>query len=120
MTGLRQKHSLSSFARHFSLLVLTLTLLLLPCQVFADSFLFVRLVDGLDLNKMSAFKDIKLSAEVKMDGNGDIMLDCLNLSIPVAHHPLSDNPVMQKLMQRTRLKVDPRGKGVVVKLAFAF
>jgi hypothetical protein len=80
----------------------------------------MRIVDELDLAKLAALKDVKLSAVVKMDEKGDINVHFLNLSIPVARNPFSGNPGMQKLMQRTRLQVDPKGKGVVVKLAFAF
>jgi hypothetical protein len=115
-----QYHKTSSIVKRLSLFLVTLTLLLLPCNVFAESLLFVRVVDELDLTKLSVLKDVKLSAVVKMDNKGDIVLRCLNLSIPVAHNAFSDNPGMQKVMQRTRLQVDPKGKGVMVKLAFAF
>jgi len=115
-----QYYKTSSIVKRLSLFLVTLTLLLLPCNVFAESLLFVRIVDELDLAKLSALKDVKLSAVVKMDNKGDIVLRCLNLSIPVAHNAFSDNPGMQKFMQRTRLQIDPKGKGVMVKLAFAF
>ena len=96
------------------------TLLLIPSHVYADSFALVRIVDELDLAKLSALKDANLSAVVKLDEKGDIMLHCLNLSIPVARNPFNDNPAMQKFMQRTHLQIDPKGKGLVVKLALAF
>ena len=70
--------------------------------------------------KLAKLKDLKLSAVVKMDNKGDIVVRWLNLSFPVAQNPFSDSPGMQKLMQRTRLQVDPKGRGVMVKLAFAF
>jgi hypothetical protein len=116
----RQRYSTSSFIKRLSLFVVTLTILLLPCNVFADSFLLVRIVDELDLAKLSALKDVKLSAVFKMDEKGDLVVHCLNLSLPLAHSPFSDNPGMQKLLQRTRLQVNPKGRGVMVKLAFAF
>jgi hypothetical protein len=115
----RQRYSTSSILKRLSLFVVTLTLLL-PCNVFADSFLLVRIVDELDLAKLATLKDVKLSAVVKMDGKGDLVVSCLNLSLPVAHNPFNDIPGMQKLLQRTRLQVDPKGRGVMVKIAFAF
>lgn len=116
----RQRYSTSSILKRLSLFVVTLTLLLLPCNVFADSFLLVRIVDELDLAKLAALKNVKLSAVVKMDGKGDLVVNCLNLSLPVAHNPFNDNPGMQKLLQRTRLQVEPKGRGVMVKIAFVF
>ena len=116
----RQRHSTSSILKRLSLFFVTLTLLLLPCNVFADSFLLVRIVDELDLAKLATLKDLKLSAVVKMDENGDLIVNCLNLSLPVVRNLFNDNPGMHKFMQRTHLQVDPKGKGVMVKLAFAF
>ena len=117
----RQRYSTSSIVKLFSFLVVTLTLLLLPCNVFADdTTLLMRIVDELDLAKLATLKDVKLSAVVNMDEKGDIVVRCLNLSLPVAHNPFNENPRMLKMMQRTRLQVDSRGKGVMVKLAFAF
>jgi hypothetical protein len=63
----------------------------------------------------------KLSANLKMDKNGDMVLQCLNLfSIPVARTPFAGNPGIQKLAQRIRLKVEPKGRGVFVKATFLF
>jgi hypothetical protein len=117
----RQRYSTSSLLKRFSILVVTLTLLLLPCNVFADdTTLLMRIVDELDMAKLATLKDVKLSAVVNLDEKGDIVVSCLNLSLPVAHNPFNDNAGMRKLMQRTRLQVDSKGKGVMVKLAFAF
>jgi hypothetical protein len=50
-----------------------------------------------------------------------MVLQCLNLfSIPVAHTPFADNPGIQKMAQRTRLKVEPKGRGVFLKVTFLF
>jgi len=80
----------------------------------------MRIVDELDLAKLATLKDVKLSAVVNLDKKGDIVVRCLNFSLPVARNAFNDNPGMLKFMQRTRLQVDSKGKGVMVKLAFAF
>jgi len=116
----RQRYSTSSIVKRLSLLVVTLALLLLPCNVFADTTLLMRIVDELDLAKLATLKDVDLSAVVNLDEKGDIVVRCLNLSLPVAHNPFNDNTGMLKMMQRTSLQVDSKGKGVMVKLAFAF
>ena len=117
----RQRYSTSSIVKRFSLLVASLTLLLLPCNVFAEeTTLLMRIVDELDLAKLATLKDVKLSAVVNLDDKGDLVVHCLNLSIPVARNPFNDNPGMLKMMQHARLQVDSKGKGVMVKLAFAF
>lgn len=74
----------------------------------------------MDLAKLAALKNVKLSSVVKLDEKGDIVLRCLNLYLPVVSSPFNDNPGIRKFLQRTRLQVDPKGRGVVVKLAFAF
>jgi len=116
----RQRYSASSIGKRLSFFAVTLTLLLPISNAFADSFLLVRIVDGLDPVRLSALKDATLSAVVEKDKKGDIVVRCLNFSLPLARDPFNDNPGMQKLMKRTRLQVDPKGGGVVVKLAFAF
>jgi hypothetical protein len=80
----------------------------------------LRIVDELDLAKLQKLKNVKLSAVVNLDEKGDIVVRCLNLSLPVARNPFNNNPGMLKFMQHTRLQVDSKGKGVMVKLAFAF
>lgn len=73
------------------------------------------------LDNSDMMKKAKLSANLKMDKNGDMVLQCLNLfSIPVAHTPFADNPGIQKLAQRTRLKVEPKGRVVFLKVTFLF
>lgn len=116
----RQRSSKSSIVKRFSLFAATLILLLLPSNVFAESLLLVHIVDQLDMAKLEKLRDVKLSAVVNLNKQGDIVINCLNLSLPVARNPFDHNPGMQKLMQRTSLQVDPKGKGVMVKLAFAF
>ncbi len=116
----RQRSYLSSLTRKLSLFILTLTLLLIPCSVFADSLVLVRIIDSIDLAKLSQIKDLDLSAVVRMDAKGDLIVSCLNLSLPLAHRPFSNNPGLEKFVQRTRLQVDPDAKGVMVKLAFLF
>jgi hypothetical protein len=116
----RQRFSISSLVKRLSFFVIFLALLIIPCSVFADSLLLVRIIDSIDLAKLSEIKDLDLSAVVRMDAKGNIVVSCLNLSLPLAHNPFKDNPGMQKFMQRTRLQVDPDAKGVMVKLAFLF
>ncbi len=127
----RQKFSAPSLIRRLSLLIPTLALLFLHGTVFADSLLPVRIADKIDQVKFSEIKnenlsavaqknDEDLSAVAKMDEKGDIVLTCLNLSLPLAHSPFKNNPGMQKLMQHMRLQVDPNGLGVMIKLAFQF
>jgi hypothetical protein len=56
-----------------------------------------------------------------MDKKGDMVVQCFNIfSIPVARAPFADNPVIQKLAQRTRLQVEQKGRGVFIKLAILF
>ncbi len=116
----RQRSYLFSLTRKLSLFILTLTLILIPCSVFADSLVLVRIIDSIDLAKLSQIKDLDLSAVVRMDAKGDLIVSCLNLSLPLAHRPFNNNSGLQKFMQRTRLQVDPDAKGVMVKLAFLF
>ena len=116
----RQRLSVSSLVKKLSLPIITLALLIIPCSVFADSLVLVRIIDSIDLAKLSEIKDLDLSAVVRMDAKGDLVVSCLNLSVPLAHNPFKNNPGMQKFMQRTRLEVDPDAKGVMVKLAFLF
>jgi hypothetical protein len=112
-----QKSQKKSFVRCFSLFLIT-ALLLVPFTVVADPLVFVRTVyepDNVNIKK------VKLSATLKMDKKGDMVIQCLNLfSIPVAHAPFADNPGIHKLAQRTRLQVEQKGRGVFIKLAILF
>ena len=94
---------------------------MVPFTVLADPLVLLRTVDETNMVNISLVKKAKLSATLKMDKNGDMVVQCLNLfSIPVARTPFADNPGIQKLAQRTRLGVEPKGRGVFVKLAFMF
>jgi len=117
----RQKDQKKSFARCFSLFLIS-TLLLLPLTVYADPLVLLRTAVETDmLDNSDMMRKAKLSANLKIDKNGDMVLQCLNLfSIPVARTPFGHNPGIQKLAQRTRLGVEPKGRGVFVKLAFMF
>jgi hypothetical protein len=116
----RQKNQKISFARSFFLFLIT-TLLLVPFTVLADPLVLMRTADEKDTLYISVAQKPKLSATFKMDKNGDIVVQCLNLfSIPVARNPFGDSPGIQKLAQRTRLQVEPKGRGVFIKLAFMF
>jgi len=99
-----------------------ITAILLPAQaVFADPLVFTRTIQEIDSSKLSAIKDVKLSAALKMDKNGDLVIRCFNVfSVPVSHQPFSDSQSLQKLIRRTQLQVDQKGKGVFIKLAFKF
>ncbi len=97
------------------------TLPMVPFTALADPIVLVRTADETDMFNISKVKKAKLSATLKMDKNGDMVVQCLNLfSIPVARTPFGDNPGIQKLSQHTRLRVEPKGRGVLVKLAFLF
>ncbi len=84
--------------------------------------LLVRIVDSIDLTRLAEeLKGVKLSAALKMNKDGDVVVKCFNyFSVPVTHHAFDDNPGMQRLMQRTTLQVEQKGRGVMVKLAFQF
>ncbi len=118
----RQRFSLSTLFKRLSLFVAALAFLSLPGNASADSLLLVRIVDSIDLTRLSdELKDLKLSAAIKMNKDGDLVVKCFNaFSLPVAHHAFEDNPAMQKVMQRTSLEVKQKGNGVMVKLAFLF
>jgi hypothetical protein len=95
--------------------------LLLPCTLFAEPLLFIRTVDEIDTYKLSEIKKIKLSAALKTDKKGNMVIRCLNLfTIPVAQKPFEGSPGLQKLAQRTQLQVEQKGRAVFVKLAVAF
>lgn len=95
--------------------------LLLPCTLFAEPLVLSRIVDEIDADKMSELKDLKLSAALKTDKKGDLIVRCLNLfNIPVAQKPFNGNPAFQKLAQRASLQVNQKGRAVFVKLAVAF
>ena len=116
----RQKDQKKSFARCFSLFLIS-TLPMVPFTVLADPLVLQRTVDDTNMLNISVVQKAKLSATLKMDKNGDMVVQCLNLfSIPVARTPFGHNPGIQKLAQRTRLGVEPKGRGVLVKLAFMF
>jgi hypothetical protein len=109
-----------SFTKCFSL-VLIYSFLLVPFTVLADPIVLVRTADVPDMVNTSVVKKVKLSATLKMEKNGAMVIQCLNLfSIPVARAPFNDNPGIRKLTQRTRLQVEPNGRGVIVKMAFQF
>lgn len=116
----RQKnHKCSSLFRFF--LCFLAVSLFLPCTVFAESLVLVRIYDEIDSADLSTLKDVKLAAALKTDKKGNMVVRCLNLfNIPVAKRPFNDSPVLQKLAERTQLKVDQKGKGVFIKLAIAF
>jgi len=95
--------------------------LLLPCTLFAEPLVLVRIIDEIDANKLSEIQNLKLSASLKTDKKGDLVIRCLNLfTIPVAQNPFDGSPGLQKLAQRTQLKFNQRGRAVFVKLAVAF
>jgi predicted PilT family ATPase len=97
------------------------TLPMVPFTVLADPIVLLRTADEMDMFNISKVKKAKLSATLKIDKNGAMVVQCLNLfSIPVARTPLGDNPGIQRLAQRTRLRVEQKGRGVFVKLAFLF
>ncbi len=118
----RRRFSLSTFVNRLSLFVVALAFLVLPGNASADSMVLVRIVDSIDLAKLSQeLKDMELSAAIKMNKNGDLVVKCLNsFSLPIARQAFEDNPGMQKLMQRTTLQVEQKGSGVMVKLALLF
>jgi hypothetical protein len=108
------------FARCLSL-ILIYSFLLVPFTILADNLVLLRAADETDTLYISVEQKPKLSAALKMDKNGDMVLQCVNLfSISVAHAPFSDTPGLNKLAQRTRLQVEQKGRGVFVKLAFMF
>jgi len=116
----RHKSQIISFARCFSLVLIS-TLLLTPFTVLADSLVLVDSADAMDMLRISVVQKAKLSATLNMDKKGDLVVQCLNLfSVPVAHTPFGDNPVIQKLAQRTRLHLESKGRGAFVKLSFLF
>ena len=116
----RQKNHKNYFIRCLSLFLIP-TLLLIPFTVLADPLVLLRSGDEKDTLYISAVQKPKLSATLKMDKNGDMVFQCLNVfSIPVARTPFGDNPGIQKLAQRTRLQMEPKGKGVFIKLTFFF
>ncbi len=84
--------------------------------------LLVRIVDSIDLARLvEELKDLKLSAAIKINKDGDVVVKCFNcFSLPIAHNAFEDKTVVQKLMRRTTLQVDQKGKGVILKLAFVF
>jgi hypothetical protein len=115
--GVVKKRQKNPFARAFYLFLIS-TILLAPFTVIADPLVFVRIADEADKLKL---RKVKLSATLKTDKNGDMVVQCLNLfSIPVAHAPFCDKPGIQKLVERTRLQVEQKGRGVFVKLTFMF
>ncbi len=116
----QQTRAKSSFVKWIFLFVMT-AILLPPHAAFADPMVFVRTIEETDSSILSALKDAKLSAALKLDKNGDLVVRCFNVfSIPVSHNPFNDRQSIQKLIQRTQLQVDQKGKGVVAKLAFVF
>lgn len=116
----RQKSQNILFVRCFPLFLIS-TLLLVPFKVLADPLLLIRTAVATDMVNKPDVKKAKLSATLKMDKNGDMVVQCLNLfSIPVARAPFGDNPGIQKFAQRTRLYVEPKGRGIFVKLTFLF
>jgi hypothetical protein len=113
----RQNSQKYSFKRCFYLILISV-LLQVPFTVFADPLVFVRTAHEPD---NSNILKAKLSATLKMDNKGDMVVQCLNLfSIPVARAPFADNTGIHKLVQRTRLQVEQKGRGVLVKLAISF
>lgn len=111
---------LNCFARCLAL-VLSYSLLLVPFTAVADNLVFLHAADETDTLYISVVQKPKLSAVLKMDKNGDMVLQCVNLfSFSVAHAPFTDKPGIQNLAQRTRLQVDQKGRGLFVKLAFMF
>ena len=119
MTAL-EKSRKTCFARCLSLVLIS-THLLVPFTVLADNLVLLRAADETDTLYISVVQKPKLAATLKMEKNGDMVLQCVNLfSIPVAHAPFSDKPGIQKLAQRTRLRVEQKGRRVFVKLAFMF
>jgi len=112
-----QKNRKYSLTGGLTLLLIS-TLLLIPFTVLADPLVLVRTFYEPD---SVIIKKVKLSATLKMEKNGDMVVQCLNLfSIPVARAPFADNPGIQKLAQRTRLQMEQKGRGVFVKLAILF
>jgi hypothetical protein len=116
----RQKNQIKYFVNCVSL-VLILTLLLVPFTVLADPLILLSTVDEKDMVNFSDIKKAKLSAILKIDKNGDMVIQCLNLlSIPVTRTPFADTRGIQKLAQRSQLQVESKGRGVFVKLAILF
>ena len=116
----RQKIQRRSSLSQFFLCFLAVSVFL-PCTVFAESLVLVRIIDEIDSADLSTIKHVKLAATLKTDKKGDMVVRCLNLfNIPVAQKPFNDSPALQKLAERTQLQVDQKGKGVFIKLAIAF
>lgn len=116
----QRRHSGFSFVKRLSLFTVTAAILLLACNAYAGSFPLMRNVDEPELAKLAALKNPRLSAVVQLDEKGDLVVRCLNLSLPLARNPFNDNIGMQNIIQHTHLQVDPRGKGVMVKLEISF
>ncbi len=116
----QRRYSVPSSVRRLSLLLLTLALLFPPRTVFADPLLLVRIAGGMDQTKLPGINDENPSAIAKMDEKGDIVFNCLNLSLPLAHSPFKNAPGIRKVMKHVRLQIDPNGIGAVMKLAFLF
>jgi hypothetical protein len=116
----RQIRRTYSFAGCFSLLLIS-SFLLVPFTVLADPLVLMRTAEGTDMGNISVVEKVRLSATLKMERNGDMVVDCLNLfSIPVARAIFGDKPGIQELSQRSRLQLEQKGKGIIVKLAIMF
>ena len=116
----QQRTQKNYFIRCLSLFLIS-TFLSVPIAVVADPLVLAR--TGVEMDTLYIFvaQKPKLSATLKIDNNGDMVFQCLNVfSIPVARTPFGDNSGIQKLAQRTRLQMEPKGKGVFIKLTFLF
>ena len=103
------------------LLVTVAAFLFVPCPVLAESLVFVRIIDEIDNANLPDLKHVKLGATLKVNKEGDMVVRCLNLfSIPVAKTPFSNSPTVQKVVQRSQLQIDQKGRGVSIKLAYMF
>ncbi len=116
------RFSLSTCLRRLLPFIAAQAFIGLPGNVRADSEVLLRIVDSIDITRLSEeLANAKLSAAFRVNKNGDLVVKYFNAySLTIAQRFLEDNPGMRKLMQRTSLQVAQKGKGVTVKLAFMF
>lgn len=118
--AIQQKTQRFSSVKWFVLFSLT-AFLLLPSTLFAEPLVLERFAVEMDADKLYEVKNLKLSAALKSDKKGDMVVRCLNLfNIPVAQNPFEGSPGLQKLAQQAQLQVKQRGRAVFVKLEIAF
>jgi hypothetical protein len=118
MTAQQKKRRCPCFKR--TMLGALSALLLLPIPARADSINLQQTAELVNSGVAVVRKYGRRSADFSMNGDGDVVMHCLNMSLTVAHNTFDGSPDLREVIQDVHVQLTPNHDGINVKIGFAF